>query len=288
MSYITGMKTAGLMALLIAVLMGLCALIGGAEYVIFGLVMGVVMNFFVYWYSDKLVLRMTHAVPADPMQYGKLHEIVGRLSGKAGMPKPSVYVIEDSRPNAFATGRGPGHAAVAVHTGLLGRLTDLEVEGVLAHEITHIKNRDILISTVSAVIAGAISYITWILLWFGGGRSRSDYGLILAILAWIMAPIAAMLIQMAISRSREYSADLGGAKLSNPLRLAFALEKIDASVAVNPKREGNQALEQMYIINPFKGVRFESLFSTHPSTKDRVERLRGWGNKKKCIYTSFV
>lgn len=273
MSYMNGVKTASLMALLIALLMGICVSIGGMGFAVVGLIIGVVMNLGVYWYSDKLVLKMTRAIPADPVRYRKLHEMVDRLANKADIPKPELYIINDSNPNAFATGRGPGHAAIAVHTGLLHSLNDQEVEGVLGHELIHVKNRDTLISTIAAVIAGAISYMALMLMWFGDD-SRSGYGWITAILAMLLAPIAAALIQMAISRSREYSADRGGAQISNPLWLASALGKIERSVDINPKRRGNQAMEQMYIINPFRGMKFSSWFSTHPPTKDRIKRLQ--------------
>ncbi len=265
-------RTALLMGLLMGLVIGVFYLVGGAKFGFFGLILGALMNFGIFWYSDKITLMMTHAKEADPVQYSRLHDIVSRISIRAGIPKPRVYVVDNPTLNAFATGRGPGHAAVAVHTGMLQTMTDEEIEGVLGHEITHIKNRDVLISTIAAVIAGSLSYLTYAL-WFGG--DREDRNPILTVIVIILAPIAAMLIQMAISRSREFVADSGGAELSNPIWLASALGKISNSVERNPMREGNPATAHMYIINPFRGIKFASLFSTHPPTEERIRRLRG-------------
>lgn len=265
-------RTAFLMGLLIALVVGVFYFVGGAEFGFIGLILGAIMNFGVFWYSDKIILMMTRAKEANPVKYSELHDIVSRISIRAGIPKPRVYVIENSTLNAFATGRGPGHAAVAVHTGMLQTMTSEEMEGVLGHEITHIKNRDVLISTIAAVIAGSLSYLTY-LLWFGG--NRDDRNPIFTLIVIILAPIAAMLIQMAISRSREYTADAGGAELSNPIWLASALNRISNSVERNPMREGNPATAHMYIINPFRNVKFASLFSTHPPTEERIRRLKG-------------
>jgi len=260
------------MALLMSVIVTAFWLMGGGDYAFMGLIVGAVINFGVYWFSDKIVLSMTKAKEADRMQYPQLYEIVERLSRKAGMPAPRVYVIQDSSLNAFATGRGPGHAAVVVHIGLLQVLSPEEIEGVIGHELTHIKRRDILISTVAAVMAGTLTYLQYAL--FFGGDDRRDRGG-LALLAMILAPIAGMLIQMAISRTREYGADAGGAQLSNPSHLASALRKIDASVRRSPMRGGNPATAHMYIMNPFSGVDVFSLFSTHPPVEERIRRLGG-------------
>lgn len=271
-------KTAMLMALMGIVLVGIFALAGWSSgdtemivvYATFGLIIAIAVNFFMYWYSDKMVIKATHAVKADPVKYKRLHEMVERLAVNAKIPKPEVYIVNRADPNAFATGRGPGHAVVAVHTGLLNVLNDQEVEGVLAHEITHVKNRDILISTIAAVFAMIISY-SYLLFWFMSGR-RGMLGLAGMLIAMIAAPLIAALIRMAISRTREYAADAGGAKLSNPLGLASALEKISGTVRRYPHGEGEKAMSHMYISNPFG--RGSDLFSTHPRTEERVRRLR--------------
>lgn len=271
MSFIDSVKTTALMALLMTLVIGVFWYVGGEEFGFIGLLIGGVMNFGVYWYSDKIILTMTRAKEADRTHYPKLHEIVERLSRKADMPKPRVYVIKDPSLNAFATGRNPKHAAVAVHTGLLETLTTEEVEGVLGHELTHVKNRDTLISTLAAVIAGSLSYLMYAFMWGDrDNRNRSP----LALVAVIVAPILAMLIRFAISRSREYSADAGGAQLSNPAYLASALHKISGSVKTRPIQHGNPATSHMYIINPFLGQDLASLFSTHPPTRERISRLR--------------
>jgi len=269
-------KTGMLMALLGAILVGMGFMLGSGDpsFAFIFLIIAIILNVGIYFFSDKLVIASTGAKKADPVIYAKLHAMVDRISKKAGIPKPGVYVINRRDPNAFATGRGPGHAVVAVHTGLLEILNDNEVEGVLAHEIAHVKNRDILISTIAAVFATAISYLAWMFLFFDSGR-RSWVGIVGSILVMILAPVAAMLIQMAISRTREYGADAGGAKYSNPLYLASALEKISGNYQVHPQREGNKSMAHMYISNPFGGDNIKSLFSTHPPMKERVKRLRG-------------
>ncbi|ODS39728.1 MAG: hypothetical protein A7315_10620 [Candidatus Altiarchaeales archaeon WOR_SM1_79] len=276
-------KTAMLMALMGAVLIGIFALAGwwsgsgstGAiiGFATLGFIIAIAMNFIMYWFSDKMVIRATHAKPADPVKYRRLHEMVERLSNNARIPKPDVYVVNRRDPNAFATGRGPGHAVVAVHTGLLDMMSDQEVEGVLAHEITHVKNRDILISTIAAVFAMLISY-SYILFWIVSDR-RGMLGLAGMLIAMIAAPIIAALIQMAISRTREYAADAGGAEISNPLHLASALEKLGGITVQYPERSGEseKAMSHMYISNPFGGS-VKSLFSTHPPMEERVRRLR--------------
>ncbi|MFH0859593.1 MAG: zinc metalloprotease HtpX [Candidatus Altiarchaeota archaeon] len=264
------LKTTALMSLLIAVVMIAFWFVGGRGFALFGLILGVIINLGVYWHSDKIVLRMTRAREVSRDEAPMLHGIVDRLASRAKMPKPRVYVVENRSLNAFATGRNPKHAAVAVHTGLLQALTPEEVEGVLGHEMTHIKNRDTLISTMAAVIAGILSYLGYAYMFSGDRRDRNN---VLALAAIILAPMAGMLIQMAISRTREYAADAGGGRLSNPRCLASALAKISSSADANPVRRGNPATAHMYIINPFKGVEFSSLFSTHPLTEDRIRKL---------------
>ena len=276
MSFMNNAKTAMLMAVLGAVLVGMGFMLsrGSLAVATIFLIFAIIMNVAVYFFSDKIVIASTGAKKADPVIYAKLHAMVERISRNAGIPKPEVYIVNRRDPNAFATGRDPGHAVVAVHTGLLEILNDNEVEGVLAHEIAHVKNRDILISTIAAVFATAISYLAYMFIFMDPQR-RSWIGIAGGILVMILAPIAAAMIQMAISRAREYEADAGGAKYSNPLYLASALEKISGNYRVHPVREGNESMAHMYIANPFSAEGLGSLFSTHPPMKERVRRLRG-------------
>ena len=265
------LRTAALMGLLMSVVIFAFWVVGGRGYATFGLIFGALMNFGVYWYSDKIVLSMTRAKEVSSQEAPELHEIVEQLARKASIPKPRVYIINDPSLNAFATGRSPSHAAIAVHTGLIKACTKEELQGVLGHELTHIKNRDTIIQTAAAVIAGTLQYLVYAFMF--GGRDREKRENPLALLALILTPIAAMLIQMAISRTREYSADEGGAMLSNPHYLASALRKISNSVKLNPKIDGNPATAHMYIMNPFGGMDIASLFSTHPPTEERIRRL---------------
>ena len=237
-----------------------------------------ILNLGIYWFSDRLVLAMTRAKKVSEAEQPQVHAIVNTLASNAGMPTPSIAVVDSSIPNAFATGRSPGHATIAVHSSLLNTLDPDEVEGVLAHEMTHIRNYDTLTSVVVATIAGAISYLAqfgWYLTpayGYGGQRSR-DSGTA-ALLAIFLAPIAALLVQLAITRTREYAADEGAAKLSGkPLSLASALGKIERSVAKR-RLHGNPAFSQLYIVNPFRGFSFVELFSTHPPTWKRIARLQ--------------
>jgi len=269
MSYNT-FKTGMLMALLLAIVVVAFGFVGGRGFAFFGLIIGILINFTVYWKSDSIVLSMTGAKEVTPEQAPVLHGMVERLSRRAGIPKPKVCVVKDQSLNAFATGRDPAHAAVAVHTGLLQKLTDEEIEGVLAHELSHIKNRDTLIQTVAAVMAGTLSYL-YLAFYLGGGRRGRNNGL--ALLALILAPLAAMLVQMAISRGREYAADAGGGRLADPGYLASALGKISHSIKAGPPRQGNPATSHMYIMNPFKGSFVSNLFSTHPPAEERIRRL---------------
>jgi heat shock protein HtpX len=242
------------------------------------LAVGGALNFFAYWFSDKMVLAMYRAQEVDETSAPQLHRIVRELAGRAGLPMPRVYLIDQAQPNAFATGRSPDFAAVAATTGLLRLLTPRELAGVMAHELAHVKHRDILISTVSATIAGAISTLANFGMLFGGARDDREGGgnPLLAILALVLAPIAAMLIQFAISRTREFGADRGGAEISgDPRALADALAKIDAYARgiPNPTAEAHPATAQMMIVNPLSGGGIKGLFSTHPSTGERIARL---------------
>lgn len=271
------LRTTMLMAALFGLFMLTGQALGGTSGMVTGFVFALITNMAAYWFSDKIALMSSGAQAVSEREFPQLHAIVARCARNAGIPKPSVHVIPVPQPNAFATGRGPGHAAVAVTEGLLQMLDEDEIEGVIAHEIAHVKNRDILISSIAATVAGAISMLQY-LAWFGRGSDRdegpSPLGLLLV---FIIAPIAAMLIQLAISRSREFGADEGAARITGrPLSLAAALQKIEY-VAERSPREVNPAASQMYIINPMGGDLLKSvsgLFRTHPHTSDRIARLQ--------------
>jgi len=270
-------KTSILFAGIIALFGAIGAAIGGAQGMLIALLFGAGMNLFAYWNSDRVVLSMYHAREVDAGSGGHFYTMVKELAARAGLPMPRVYVIDEAQPNAFATGRSPEHAAVAATTGIMQLLTERELRGVMAHELTHVKNRDTLISTVSASIAGAISALANFGMLFGGrdseGRSANP---LLAIAIMIIAPIAAMLIQMAISRAREFGADAGGAEISgDPQALASALRKIEAYAKglPLPTAEAHPETAQMMIINPLSGGGLAGLFSTHPATEERVARL---------------
>lgn len=272
------MKTAMLMAMMTALCMLVGKAIGGTGGLIYALIFGVGMNIYYYWFSDSMVLSHYNAKECSRSSAPELYAMVERLSKKAGLPMPKVYKINTDVPNAFATGRNPEHAVVAVNTGLMNMLTDEELEGVLAHELSHIKNRDILTSTIAACMASVISYLAHVAQWamiLGGGRRDdrdSGFGGLFAI---ILAPIAASLIQMAISRSREFEADKSAGEITrNPEGLAAALLKIEAYAHRRVMPNATEATAHMFIINPLSGVDFSSLFSTHPKTAERVERLR--------------
>jgi len=275
-------KTTLLLALLTVLLVIMGAAVGGKGGMCIAFFVATAMNFGSYWFSDKIVLRMYTAQEItrdiNPAFYG----MVERLAGRAGLPMPKVYIIPDQSPNAFATGRNPAHAAVAATEGILRVLTPDELEGVMAHELAHVKNRDILISTIAATIAGAISMIGNMLQWgamFGAGRSDDENGggagsLIGSLAMAIIAPIAAMLIQMAVSRSREYLADASGAAIcGRPLALAGALRKLHISSQVIPMQEARPATSHMFIVNPLTGGGLMALFSTHPPMEERIARL---------------
>jgi heat shock protein HtpX len=259
-------------------------ILGGQNGMIIAFVIAVVMNFGAYWGSDKMVLRMSRARPATEAEAPELYSVVRELATRANLPMPKVYVIDDPSPNAFATGRNPEHAAVAATTGILRILDRDELSGVMAHELAHVLHRDILIGTIAATMAGAISMLATMAQWamiFGGGRSddRAPGGAIGAIAMMILAPLAAMLVQMAISRSREYGADAGGAKIcGNPMWLANALRKLERGVAARPMQV-NPTTAHMYIVNPLHGNGLASLFSTHPPMDERVRRLEAMAGR---------
>ena len=277
-------KTTMLMALLMALMVALGGAFAGHTGMTVMLIIALGMNFFSYWFSDRMVLSMYNAQEVDRQSAPELYGLVEKLAGRAELPMPRVYIINEDAPNAFATGRNPSNAAVAVTTGLMRALDYNEISGVLGHELAHVKHRDILISTIAATMATVISYAASIAQWaaiFGSGRSSDDDnngGIIGLIATAIIAPIASALIQMAISRSREYSADEGGAEIcGNPNYLAAALEKIEYyAVHGAPLPEATPATAHMCIINPLTGrdISFKSLFSTHPDTQERIARLR--------------
>ena len=272
----SGMKTAILLAFLSGLLILAGGALGGQQGVVLAFGVAVVMNVGSYWFSDKIVLRMYKAQPVGPDH--PLYRTTHRLAQKAGLPMPKVYVIPDMSPNAFATGRDPQHAAVAATEGILRLLSESELEGVIAHELAHVKHRDILISTVAATIAAAIMMLAQMARFaaiFGGGRNDERGGVnpIAALAMMILAPIAAMLIQMAISRQREFAADRGGAQIvGSPMGLATALRRIDATVRQIPM-DANPATAHMFIMNPFSGGGLRTLFSSHPPTEARVKAL---------------
>jgi heat shock protein HtpX len=272
------LKTGILMAGIVALFGAMGAAIGGQQGMLIALVFGGAMNFFAYWFSDKMVLRMYNAQEVDETSAPQLYRMVKELAGRADLPMPRVYLIDESQPNAFATGRNPEHAAVAATTGILQLLTPRELRGVMAHELAHVKHRDILVSTVSATIAGAIATLANFGMFFAGSQNRENGGNpLLAIVVMIFAPIAAMLIQFAISRTREFGADRGGAEISgDPNALADALAKIDAYARgiPLPTADANPATAQMMIMNPLSGGGLKGLFSTHPATEERIARLR--------------
>lgn len=287
------LKTVLLLGALTGLFLVIGKLLGGQTGMVIAFFFALAMNFFAYWFSDKMVLSMYGAKEVSYEEAPWLHQMVENLARKAGIPKPKVYIVNMHVPNAFATGRDPNHAAVAVTTGILDILNEDELKGVLAHELGHIKNRDILISTIAATIGGAISMIAEMAFWsnlFGGHDEEEGGGIggiIGSFLLFILAPIAAMIIQMAISRSREFAADKAGAEISGcPLCLAKALEKLEmAAKQLTPiaEKEVNPGTAHMMIVNPFKGDFFAKLFSTHPPTQERIQRLLEL-SKKASLY----
>ena len=275
-------KTALLLGLLTGLILVVGQALGGRSGMLLALVFAAVMNLVSYWFSDKIVLAMYRGKEVSPAEAPRFHAIVDGLVARAGLPKPKLYVLPGDSPNAFATGRNPKHAAVAATEGILRLMTDEEIQGVIAHELAHVKNRDILISSVAATIAGAITFLAntakWGMLFGGyGGRSDRDDGgnAFTIILTAILAPIAALVVQMAISRSREFAADATGAQIAGqPYGLARALEKLDAYSKKLPM-PATQATAHMFIVAPFSGRSLMSLFSTHPPIEERIRRLLG-------------
>jgi len=277
------LKTLFLLALLTGLMLLLGQAAGGKTGLVIALILALVMNFVSYWYSDKIVLSMYSARELGPADAPWLHAIVAELAQAGGIPKPRICVIPQAAPNAFATGRNPENAVVAVTEGIMRALSPEELRGVLAHEVAHIANRDILIQSVAAVLGAAIMSIANMLQWgamFGGRRDDREGGGLSALALALIAPLAAMLIQMAISRSREYLADETGARLSGrPLDLASALARLDAASRQIPL-EGSPVAENLFIVNPFSAEGFSSLFSTHPPMAERIERLRALARRQ--------
>jgi len=276
------LKTTFLLSLLTVLMVIMGGAIGGKSGMVFAFLMAFGMNFFSYWYSDKIVLKMYGAQEIGPADHPAFYGVVHRLAGRAGLPMPKVYIIPSDSPNAFATGRNPEHAAVAATEGILRILSVEELEGVMAHELAHVQNRDILIGTIAATFAGAISMIGSMLQWgaiMGAGRGDDEEGggiggLVGSLAMAIIAPIAAMLIQMAVSRSREYLADASGAAIcGRPLALAGALRKLDQASRAIPMQEARPATAHMFIVNPLTGGGMMQLFSTHPPMEERIARL---------------
>ncbi|NTV96636.1 MAG: zinc metalloprotease HtpX [Thiobacillus sp.] len=269
------LKTTLLMAAIVALFGTIGMMLGGAQGMLVALLLGGAMNLWAYWNSDKMVLRMYNARAVDAATGGEFYATVADLARRAGLPMPRVYIIDEAQPNAFATGRNPDNAAVAATTGILRLLPARELRGVMAHELAHVRNRDILISTISATVAGAISMLAQFAMLFGGGdRERPNMIVQLAIM--LLAPVAAALIQMAISRTREFGADRGGAEISgDPEALASALRRIEAYARGTPMdaAEMHPETAQMMIINPLSGGDLQGLFRTHPATEERVRRL---------------
>jgi heat shock protein HtpX len=275
------LRTAVLLAGITGLFLAIGYLIGGEAGMLIALVIAGGMNLFAYWNSDKMVLSMYGAREVDETTAPTFYRTVAQLAQRAEIPMPRVYVIENDQPNAFATGRDPEHAAVAASTGLLRSLDHQEIAGVMAHELAHIKNRDTLIMTITATIAGAVGMLANFAMFFGQSRDNNgngnSLGIIGSILIMVLAPLAAMLVQMAISRTREYAADRGGAEISGrPLWLASALEKLEVGArrVDNPAAEANPATAHLFIANPLNGRSMDSLFSTHPSMENRIRRLR--------------
>ncbi len=272
------LKTVFLMTLMIVLFLFVGNLLGGKSGMTIALIISLAMNFGSYWFSDKIVLKMYRAQPVTKEQQSKLYNTVERLSRSANLPMPKVYIIDDPTPNAFATGRNPQNAAVAATTGILRILNDDELAGVMAHELAHVKHRDILIGTVASTVVGTITYIAQIAGWatmFGRNDDEDSGGGISSLFLMILAPIAATLLQMAVSRSREFIADAGGAQIShNPLALASALGKLSQGNQIKPVDHSGPATAHMFIVNPLHGGGVMKLFSTHPPVEERIARLR--------------
>ena len=274
------LKTFFLMILLTAIFLLVGGLISGREGLVFGFILAMAINFFSYWFSDRMAISMTRSQPLSENDAPEVYRALRELTHNAGMPMPRLYLMPTGQPNAFATGRNPQHAAIAVTAGLLRMLDYEELKGVLAHELAHIRNRDILVGTIAATLAGALMFVARFGMWggFGGGGRRSQGGaalLIFRLVALLLAPLAALLIQMSVSRTREYGADATGAGFSgNPQGLASALAKMEQHARQRPLHGLNQATAHMFIVNPFSAKDLTALFSTHPPIEERIARLR--------------
>ncbi|MFO7448370.1 MAG: zinc metalloprotease HtpX [Ignavibacteriaceae bacterium] len=272
------LKTVFLMTLMMVLFLFVGYLLGGTTGMTFAFIFSLALNFGSYWFSDKIVLSMYRAKPVTKETAPKFYSLVEDLAKNANLPMPKVYIIEDPTPNAFATGRNPQNAAVAATTGILQGLSNQELAGVMAHELAHVQHRDILIGTIAATLVGTISYIAQMAGWmmmFGRGSDDEDGGGIGSLFLLILAPVAATLLQLAVSRSREYLADEGGAKISgNPLGLASALQKISRANQIKPVSHAGPASAHMFIVNPLHGGGVMSLFSTHPPVEERIKRLQ--------------
>jgi heat shock protein HtpX len=276
-----GLKTVILMTVMMVLFLFVGEMIGGSNGMMIAFIFSLIMNLGSYWFSDKIVLSIYGAHEVTREEYSNLYDIVENLSQRADLPMPHVYVMDNASPNAFATGRNPNHSAVAVTTGILKILNKDELEGVISHELTHVKNRDILIGTIAATFVGTITFIArmagWAAMFGGGGRNERDRGsnIFSELALMILAPIAALIIQMAISRSREYMADAGGAQISGkPLALASALNKLEVGKEIAPMTNAGTASAHMFIVNPLSGKSFMKLFSTHPPISERIARLQ--------------
>ena len=268
------LRTTILLATLSGLLVVIGALIGGVSTAALFLGIALLINLGSYFFSDKMALAMSRAKPISESEAPKLYAVVRELTTRAGLPMPRLYVIPQDQPNAFATGRNPDHAAVAVTRGILNLLSEDELRGVLAHELAHIQHRDILIQSVASAIGAAITYLAYMLLWFGGDDNNSPLGLVASLALVLLAPLAATIIQLSISRQREYAADAGGAQIcGNPESLASALLRLEQGAKAMPMQV-NQAAEPLYIVKPFSSKGIAGLFSTHPPIEERVKRLR--------------
>jgi heat shock protein HtpX len=276
MSILNTLRTGLLLAALTAIFMGVGYLIGGTTGMTIAFIVAAGMNLVGYWNADKLVLKLQNAEEIDPRQAGDLYRTVERLTQRAGLPMPRLYLLHTEQPNAFATGRNPQNAAVAVSAGLLRQLAPEEIAAVISHELAHIKHRDTLTMTITATFAGAIAMLAQFGFFFGGRSNNSPFGFAGALVAMLVAPLAAMMVQMAVSRTREYEADRGGAEISgDPLALASALRKIEgiAHRVPNMAARENPAMAHLYVINPLSGAPTDNLFATHPSTENRIAAL---------------
>jgi heat shock protein HtpX len=272
-TFAAGLRTTILLATLTGILVAIGFAVGGPSTALMFLVIGALINFFAYWFSDRIALKMAGAQPVSEQDAPGLYRIVRELTTRADLPMPKVYVIPQEQPNAFATGRNPNHAAVAVTQGIMKLLSEDELRGVISHELAHIRHRDILVQSVAATVGGAITWIAYMLMWFGG-EDDSPLSLVASLALVLLAPIAASLIQLAISRQREFAADATGAEIcANPESLASALLRLEEGAKAIPMRV-NQAAEPLYIVKPFSGGGIASLFSTHPPIEERVRRLR--------------